>query len=101
MTRYGKYGLLIFVLYGALAMAEDVIRIEPTRGELLYSTNCIGCHSEQVHWRDKRLVKDWDSLISEVQRWQDFSGRGWSGDDIEMVARYLNAIHYHYPAPDR
>jgi hypothetical protein len=25
----------------------------------------------------------------------------WSTDDVEAVARYLNARHYHYPLPKR
>ena len=24
----------------------------------------------------------------------------WSNDDIAEVARYLNILHYHYPAPN-
>jgi len=81
-------------------VAADQVTYEPGRGELLYSTNCLGCHTEQMHWRDKKLAKDWQSLILEVRRWQEFSKLDWSVNDIEMVSRYLNATHYHYPSPD-
>ncbi|MFA7281609.1 MAG: hypothetical protein WC100_16100 [Sterolibacterium sp.] len=67
------------------------------RGELLYSTYCNACHAEQVHWRDKRLVTDWSSLREEVARWQNNGKAEWSEDDIDVVARYLNQLHYHYP----
>ena len=30
----------------------------PGRGELLYDTHCRGCHTEQVHWRDKKLATE-------------------------------------------
>lgn len=31
---------------------------DAVRGELLYATHCIACHSDKVHWRDKKLVTD-------------------------------------------
>lgn len=99
MIRHWISGLL--VLYGSLAMAADPVRINPSRGELLYSTHCIACHTEQVHWRDKKLVRGWPSLVSEVRRWQDIDKLGWTRDDIRQVARYLNTIHYHYRLPNR
>jgi len=90
---------VLFVLSGNLALAETPPARDPTRGELLYSTHCIACHNAQVHWRDKKLVTDWKSLQSEVRRWQQISGLGWNDEDIDEVARYLNALHYRYPAP--
>jgi len=92
---------VLFVLFGNLPDADAAQPAHnPTRGELLYTTNCIACHNAQVHWRDKKLATDWTSLQSEIRRWQKFSGLGWSDDDIMKVARYLNALHYHYPTPD-
>ncbi len=101
LRGFGKLGVLALVQGAQLALASGPVTMEPSRGELLYSTNCLGCHAEQVHWRDKRLVRDWQSLISQVQHWQGFSQLGWSEDDIELVARYLNASYYHYVAPER
>ena len=66
-----------------------------TRGELLYTTHCVACHSAQVHWRDKKLVTDWTSLKAQVQRWQQVSSLGWSSADVVEVARYLNDTVYH------
>lgn len=68
-----------------------------TRGEMLYSTHCSACHSEQVHWREKKLATDWNSLIVQVRRWQANIGLVWSEAEIEDTARYLNAAHYHFP----
>jgi mono/diheme cytochrome c family protein len=90
---------LLLVLFGNSAAAEVPPTRDATRAELLYSTHCIACHSAQVHWRDKKLVTDWASLQSEVRRWQEVSGLGWSKEDIAEVARYLNALYYRYPAP--
>ena len=91
---------MLFVLFGNLADADTQPMRDATRGELLYSTHCIACHSAQVHWREKKLATDWTSLQSQVRRWQGVSRLGWSNEDIAEVARYLNALYYHYPAPD-
>lgn len=72
-------------------------RPEASRGELLYTTQCIACHNTQVHWRDRRLVTDWESLKAQVRRWQAQTGQQWSDADIVLVARYLNDTIYHFP----
>jgi mono/diheme cytochrome c family protein len=71
---------------------------EPSRGDMLYHTHCIACHTEHVHWRDARLAHDWGSLVKQVGRWQRNTGLQWSDEDIAAVARYLNARYYHFPA---
>ena len=83
---------------GAIAVAAQPAP-ESSRGELLYSTHCIGCHSAQVHWRDNRLATDWASLKMQVSRWQMNTGLAWSDDDIVAVTRYLNDRYYRFPNP--
>ena len=85
--------VVLLALYGGLAAAQS------GRGELLYSTYCDACHTEQVHWREKKVATNWASLVAEVRRWQANAKLECSRDDIEAVARYLNALHYHYPLP--
>jgi mono/diheme cytochrome c family protein len=68
-----------------------------SRGELLYTTHCIACHNEKIHWRDRKVAGDWDSLISQVRHWQQIPGLAWHEDDIVLVAHYLNVRFYHYP----
>ncbi len=91
---------MLFLLLGNLADADNQKMRDATRGELLYSTHCIACHSTQMHWRDKKLAADWATLQSEVRRWQKLSGLGWDDNDVAQVAQYLNALHYHDPSPD-
>ncbi len=98
----GSLLLALFFLSGNPAYA-DVLSSQnrdASRGELLYATHCIACHNEQVHWRDKTLATEWTSLQAEVDRWQKLARLGWADDDVAAVARYLNALHYHYPAPE-
>lgn len=91
---------MLFVLFGNLADADAQPIREASRGELLYSTHCIACHNTQLHWRDKKLATDWTNLQAEVHRWQAVAGLGWVDDDVAAVARYLNALYYHYSTPD-
>jgi mono/diheme cytochrome c family protein len=85
----------------SIAAAQPTAKTDAPRGELLYSTHCIGCHTAQVHWRDKRLATDWTSLRAQVRRWQGNTGLGWSDEEIVEVTRYLNARYYHFQPPRR
>lgn len=85
---------------GAVA-AQTVPGSDTARGELLYKTHCIGCHTTQMHWRDKRLATDWTSLRGQVGRWQTNTGLGWSDEEIADVTRYLNTHYYHFQSPRR
>lgn len=66
----------------------------PSRGELLYATHCISCHSKEMHWRDKRVANNWVGLKKQVRRWQDVTSLSWNESDITEVARYLNDTIY-------
>ena len=72
---------------------------DQSRGELLYRTHCAECHSSQVHWREKKTVRDWPSLRAQVTFWQAQARLGWGDEDITAVARYLNAAFYRLPPP--
>lgn len=69
----------------------------PARGELLYNTHCHACHTEQLHWRDKKLAHDWSTLKAQVARWQSAAKLEWSNAEIVDVSRYLNETIYRYP----
>ncbi len=67
-----------------------------SRGELLYTTHCIACHTTQMHWRDKRSATNWVELNFQVRRWQSATSLEWSEGDILEVSRYLNDRIYHF-----
>jgi mono/diheme cytochrome c family protein len=81
--------LIVAALQGSPAQAQA-----PSRGELLYNTNCIACHSTQMHWRSRRLATDWTSLQEQVRRWQQAASLDWRDEDIVEVARFLNERYY-------
>ena len=69
----------------------------PSRGQLLYGTHCVECHTTQMHWRAQRLARDWDSLKGQVRRFQGIARLQWSEEDIDAVARHLNETIYRFP----
>lgn len=91
---------LVMVLWGLAGPVLARTRTDAQRGELLYSTHCIACHSTQLHWRDRKLASNWASLKAEVERWQKTSGLGWREEDVTDVARYLNTLYYRFPEPE-
>jgi mono/diheme cytochrome c family protein len=77
-----------------LAVGAQGLAQPGSRGQLLYGNHCGACHTTQMHWRDKKLVTDWDSLKVQVRRWQAAAQLNWTEDDIDDVARFLNDTHY-------
>jgi hypothetical protein len=67
-----------------------------SRGELLYTTHCISCHTTEMHWRDNRSASNWPAVKAQVRRWQDVASLAWSDGDILDVSRYLNETIYHF-----
>lgn len=97
ITRFQALRLVLILLSGLLAAGASAQA--PSRGELLYTTHCISCHSTQMHWRDQRAAVDWASLKAQVRRWQAASSLGWTEADIHEVTRYLNETLYRYEQP--
>ncbi len=81
--------LIAVAIFAPSAMAQS-------RGELLYTTHCISCHTTEMHWRDKRSANDWTTLKLQVRRWQDAASLAWSDGDILDVSRYLNESIYRF-----
>ena len=89
--------LVLLLLAAPPTLAQTPATPTPSRGELLYRTHCIACHTTEVHWREKRLATDWASLTAQVRRWQANVGLRWPDRTIEEVVRYLNATIYRFP----
>jgi mono/diheme cytochrome c family protein len=96
MTKRWVFAVLLACLV-VPAVTDAKPKGDTPRGELLYTTHCIACHTDKIHWRDNKAAKNWISLKAEVRRWQGIQGLVWSDNDVAEVARYLNARYYHYP----
>jgi len=83
------------VVFAASAQAQAA----PSRGQLLYATHCVECHTTQVHWRDQRHASDWESLKLWVRHWEREARLGWSDEDVDAVAAHLNATIYRFAQP--
>lgn len=94
--------LLLAVLAGCAKPAPEAALpvADARRGELLYDTACLACHTTQAHWRDRRIVQSWPDLLGQVTRWQQVAGQNWAGEEIRDVAAYLNRRFYKLPAPE-
>ena len=97
MTKSINRIMAFIVLAGASAILHSQTAPPASRGQLLYATHCISCHTSQVHWRNDKQAYDWDSLKLQVRRWQGNAGLQWGEADIAEVSRYLNDSIYHYP----
>ena len=79
-------------------LAQEGSAVGSSRGQLLYEPHCIQCHTTQMHWRDQRVARDWQRLREQVDAWEARIGEHWTAEDVDAVARHLNATIYHYPA---
>jgi hypothetical protein len=87
----------VLLLHGAAAAQTSDLPV--SRGALLYQNHCATCHTEQMHWRQQRKARDWDSLRALVRQWQGEARLSWNDADIEAVTRHLNETIYQFPAP--
>jgi len=93
-----RFILLLPLLLAASPLpAQTSTPATSSRGELLYETHCIACHTKEVHWREQKLATDWASLSAQVRRWQANIGLQWPDQTTEDVVRYLNSTIYKFP----
>lgn len=93
--------LFCCLIFAAAACPVAAQPADASRGQLLYATHCVECHTTQMHWRVQRQARDWDSLKAQVRRWQGEARLQWTEQDIEAVARHLNETIYHLPRPEQ
>lgn len=96
MQRRFKLAIGVGVLLASVGSACASEKYNEARGQLLYTTHCNACHTAQIHWRQQKLVTDWESLVVQVRRWQYISGLGWSEDEVQDVSQHLDTLFYGY-----
>ncbi|WP_295687555.1 cytochrome c [uncultured Nevskia sp.] len=79
--------------------AEDAVMLDMQRGQMLYETNCVSCHTTEAHWRENSIVGSWSDVLVQVERWQRNAGQNWGSPEINDVAAYLNVNFYKLACP--
>jgi len=92
-----RVAVTLLAATAVLAAAQPALQPPSTRGQMLYATHCIECHTTQMHWRARQQARDWNTLRVEVQRWQAAASLAWSDADIDEVTRHLNDTIYRFP----
>ncbi len=88
---------VLALMHGAATAQAPAV--PATRGALLYQNHCAACHTEQMHWRERRQARNWDSLRALVRHWQGEARLSWTDADIDAVTRHLNETIYRFDAP--
>ncbi len=83
--------LTTVLLAAGSASAEDI-----DSGKALLQQNCQHCHNDSVYKRDKKLVKDYSTLLKQVNRCQLSLELQWFDEDITNVSAHLNTTYYHF-----
>ena len=68
---------------------------EFNRGEALYKNHCMECHETLAHTRPGSRISSMGEIRSSVASWSIHSNLGWSREEVEDVADYLNMKFYH------
>ncbi|MGB7180320.1 MAG: cytochrome c [Burkholderiaceae bacterium] len=69
------------------------------RGQLLYENQCTSCHDTSVNNRIARRATDYDGIIAQVRRWSVATSSGFTDQDVNDVATYLNLRYYRFLCP--
>ena len=93
----GKAGFLAAVLnvMALSAVSTPLSAQEFDRGEALYKNHCEECHEALAHTRKGSRINSMGDIRSWVASWSVHSKLGWSSEDVEDVANFLNNKFYH------
>ena len=64
--------------------------------EDLVNRDCTRCHGSELYTRENRTVEFLADLELQVERCNINTKAGWSDDEADEVAEYLNEKYYHF-----
>ena len=81
-----------------LAFALPAAAADAGRGRIRYETHSLTCHYERLHERarERSLVRSLAGLRVEVAERAALTGRGFTIEDLDDIAEYLNRSHYKF-----
>lgn len=80
---------------------NELIRPEPSYGQLLYENHCLGCHESQLHIRSNTRVKSLSQLTDFVRIRADSLALKWDEEEITAVTLFLNQSYYQFSVSQR
>ena len=84
---------LVVAAFAASSLSVDA-QETVQRGQELYATQCLSCHTERLHQREKSKIRTLADLRAEVTRWSRETKQRFSAEDIEDAVRDLDLSHY-------
>ena len=83
-----------------LALAGAGAAVAQAPAQTMHDTHCVMCHDAKIYARENRTARDFESLRTEVNRWQTNVSLNWSEAEIDAVTRWLAERHYGLKCPD-
>ena len=97
MSRRRGIACVLALTSLAACMMPRAAEPDLERGRLLYENHCMTCHTSKVHRRYPPSAIDREALRTIVRIWAEEQKLGWSAEDIDDVARYVDRTHYRFP----
>jgi mono/diheme cytochrome c family protein len=72
---------------------------DPEHGRMLHDMHCVSCHDSKIYKRESKVAFDYESIRSQVVRWQKNVALNWNDSDIDAVTTYLARTFYKVPCP--
>jgi len=81
-----------------LAGSGSVFAESFDRGQALYENHCMSRHEDGVHTRETRRATSIAELRKWVATWRFHASLGWSVEEIDDVADFMDRRYYHFTA---
>jgi hypothetical protein len=91
-----KSWVTVIAVHVLLAGSGSSIAESFDRGQALYENHCLSCHEATVHTRDTRRATSVAELRKWTATWSFHAQLGWSGEEIDDVADFMNRRYYHF-----
>ncbi|ALG69503.2 hypothetical protein [Beggiatoa leptomitoformis] len=81
----------------------ETIQTAFPEGKKLHDAHCVKCHQsmtfekpDDIYSRPERIIKQYDSLKTQVQRCVTNTDLMWFEEEVDNVSHYLNEQYYHF-----
>jgi mono/diheme cytochrome c family protein len=80
-----------------VAAADSARQPDLLRGRLLHDDACTGCHGPSMYSRPYHERNPYFTVRKQVEIWQEFVELGWSKEQIDDVAHFVQKRYYDKP----